>query len=121
MIELKKIVSIEDGVEYLDPTCLIDEKNWNHKDYELAKPFCDVLNYYQFNTPDAFGNAPYQRLDGFMQGFMAGAGLTLERGETLWTIRRGTRRIMTIEVPTRPDSYFQAVQDARNTFNDVFG
>ena len=56
---LKKIV-LEDGYEFLDPTELIDEINDpDFKMFSLGKPICDVLNYYQENSPDAFGNAPY--------------------------------------------------------------
>lgn len=113
---------IEDDYEYLEPTDLIDEINDpDFKYYTIAKPICDVLNYYQENTPDAFGNAPYQRLDGFMQGYLAGAGYTLERDKDVWTIKKGNRRVLIIEVPTRPEDYYEQVKDNIATRRAVFG
>lgn len=113
---------IEDDLEYLEPTDLIDEINDpDFKYLNIGKPICDVLNYYQFNTPDAFGNAPYQRLDGFMQGYLLGAGYTLEKSKDLWTVRKGTRRVLVIEVPKRPDDYYEAVKDNISTRRAVFG
>ena len=118
---LKKTID-EYNNEYLDPTSLIDEiYDPEFKYYSIAKPICDVLNYYQENTPDAFGNAPYQRLDGFMQGYLAGANLTLERAEDVWTVKKGKRRILIIEVPTRPEHYYEAVKDNAQTRAAVFG
>ena len=121
MVILKKIV-LEDGYEYLDPNELIDEKDEkSFKLYSLAKACTDVLNYYIENTPDAFGNAPYARLDGFMQGYIAGMGMELERSAEIWTIRKGKRVILRIEVPQKPISYYQAVKDNAKTLREVFG
>lgn len=118
---LKKTIN-EYNNEYLDSTKLIDEINDpDFKYYTIAKPICDVLNYYQENTPDAFGNAPYQRLDGFMQGYLAGANLTLERGDAVWTVKRGNKRIFIIEVPTKPKHYYEAVKDNAETKSAFFG
>ena len=121
MIVLKKIV-MEDGYEYLDPFKLVDEADPDsYKIYELAKVCADVLNYFIENTPDAFGNAPYARLDGFMYGYLAGKGMTLERKTDIWTIRKGKRIVMRIEVPEKPREYYEAVKDNAKTFRDVFG
>ena len=118
---LKKTIDDCDN-EYLDPTSLIDEiYDPEFKYYTIAKPICDVLNYYQENTPDAFGNAPYQRLDGFMQGYLAGANLTLEQDKNIWTVKKGKRRILIIEVPKKPKCYYEAVKDAAETLAAVFG
>lgn len=121
MTVLKKTV-LEDGYEYLDPTELINEADPNSfKIYSLAKACADVLNYYIENTPDAFGNAPYARLDGFMQGYIAGLGMELERGNELWNVRKGNRIVLQMEVPRKPTSYYEAVKDNAKTFRDVFG
>ena len=121
MTVLKKTV-LEDGYEFLDPTDLIDETDpKSFKMYSLAKACVDVLNYYIENTPDAFGNAPYARLDGFMQGYIAGLGMELERGEKIWNIRKGKRIVLQIEVPQKPQAYYEAVKDNVETFRKVFG
>ena len=120
MKHVKKTV-LEDGYEYVDADQLIDEINDpDFKWFTIAKPIIDVLNYYQENTPDAFGNAPYARLEGFMNGFLAGKGYTLEKGQTLWTVKSGSRRILTIEVPTKPEDYYAACRDARDSWESLF-
>ena len=121
MVLVKKIVQ-EDGSEYLDPVKLIDEADpKSFEVYELAKVCADVLNYYIENTPDAFGNAPYARLDGFMYGYILGTGMELERKQDIWTIRKGKRIVMKIEVPKKPQGYHEAVKDNAETFRKVFG
>ena len=122
MVVLKKIVPEDGSVEYLDPTELIDEINdRDFKMYSLAKPICDVLNYFQENSPDAFGNAPYARLEGFMRGYLAGAKLELEEAKDVWLIRKGKRKILSIEVPVKPQSYYDDLRDTRKTILEVFG
>ena len=112
----------ESGYEYLDPTDLIDEINDpTFKWFSLAKPICEVLNYYQENTPDAFGNAPYARLDGFMTGYFAGKEMEVERGKDFWIVKKGKRKIFAVEVPRKPQSYYEAVKDNIETINAVFG
>ena len=118
---LKKIV-LDDGYEYLDPTELIDEINDpDFKMFSLGKPICDVLNYYQENSPDAFGNAPYARLEGYMNGYLCGREMELEKGEDLWIIRKGKRKILAVEVPEKPQSYYDDLKDNAETRKRVFG
>ena len=118
---LKKIV-LEDGYEYLDPSELIDEMNDpNFKMYSLGKPICDVLNYYQEYSPDAFGNAPYARLEGYLNGYLCGSKMELERGKELWIVRKGRRKILAVEVPKKPQSYYDDLKDNAETRRWVFG
>lgn len=118
---LKKMV-LEDGIEYLDPTELIDEINDpDFKMFSLGKPICDVLNYYQENSPDAFGNAPYARLEGFLSGYLCGSKMELEKSKELWIVRKGKRKILAVEVPKKPQSYYNDLKDNAKTLRDVFG
>lgn len=118
---LKKIV-LEDGIEYLDPTELIDDINDpEFKMFSLGKPICDVLNYFQENSPDAFGNAPYKQLYGYMQGYIHGSKMELEQEEDLWVVRKGKRKILAIEVPKKPQSYYDDLKDISQTVKNVFG
>ncbi len=113
---------LEDGTEYLFPTTLIDESDMKSFEvYNIAKCICDVLNYFQENTPDAFGNAPYQRLDGYLAGYLHGSKLELEKGTDWWIIKKGKRTIMKIEVPSKPPRYYQELQDSAKTIRKVFG
>lgn len=121
MKTLKKKTT-ENGVEYLDPTELIDEINDpNFKWFMLAKPICEVLNYFQENSPDAFGNAPYARLEGYMYGYIHGAKMDLEREKNYWTVKKGNRKILVIEVPKKPQSYYDDLKDNAKTRQRVFG
>ena len=121
MVVFKKTV-LEDGHEYLDATQFIDETDpRSFKLFSLAKVCEDVLNYFIENTPDAFGNAPYARLKGFMQGYLAGQGMDLVRGNDIWEIRKGKRIVMRIEVPQKPAGYYEALADNARTWRDVFG
>lgn len=118
---LKKIV-LEDSNEYLDPVELIDEINDpDFKMFSLGKPICDVLNYFQENSPDAFGNALYARLEGYMFGYLHGNKMELEQGEDLWIVRKGKRKILAVEVPKKPQSYYDDLKDNAETRRRVFG
>ena len=115
MLTLKKFDL--NGCDYLDPTTLIDEQDKKSFEiYSIAKCICDVLNYYQENSPDAFGNAEYQRICGFMDGYLCGMKLTLERTETNWIVSKGKRKILSIEVPKKPDSYYICKMSENNIF-----
>lgn len=108
--------------EYLEPTELIDEINDpDFKMFSLGKPICDVLNYFQENSPDAFGNAPYARLEGYMMGYLHGGKMELEKGEDLWIVRKGKRKILAVEVPKKPQSYYDDLKDNAETRRKVFG
>lgn len=122
MVVLKKHV-LEDGGEWLDPIELLDEccPEKTEKIFMLAKACADVLNYFNENSSDAFGNAPYARKDGFLYGFLAGAGLELVQKETVWDIYKGKRIFLRVEVPKLRDSYYDEVKENKKTWLEVFG
>lgn len=121
MVVLKKVV-LSDGYEYVDPSEIIDESDEkSFKMYMLAKACCDVLNYFIDNRPDAFGNAPYSRLDGFLHGYLAGAGMEIRQGDALWDVMKGKRVVLRVEVPRLPETYYEALKDNAKTLRDVFG
>lgn len=122
MVVLKKHV-LEDGCEWLDPVDLIDDlcPEKTEKIFMLAKACADVLNYYNENSPDAFGDAPYARKDGFLKGYLTGAGLELVNRETVWDIYKGKRIFLRVEVPKLNASYYDEVKDNRETWSAVFG
>lgn len=121
MVVLRKKV-LDDGYEYLDPNELIDERDEkSFKTYVLAKTCSDVLNYFIDNSPDAFGNAPYARLDGFLHGYLCGAGMELRIHDDVWDIVKGKRVILRVEVPKLPTSYYESLKDNAKTRREVFG
>ena len=122
MVVLKKHVDA-DGFEWVDPAEVIDETNLakNDKMFVLAKSCADVLNYWLENSPDAFGDAPYARLHGFLYGYLAGAGMELEKSKEVWTIRKGKRVVLRVEVPKKPDSYYEDMKDVAETRRALFG
>ncbi len=122
MVVLKKHVT-KDGSEYLNPIEVFDENcpEKTEKIFALAKSCADVLNYWLDNTPDAFGNAPYARLYGFLYGYLAGAGMELEESEDIWTIRKGKRVVLRVEVPKKPASYYEDMKDIAETRRALFG
>ncbi len=115
MIILKKR-QLADNSEYLNATDLIDEKNLEstEKIYPIGKACADVLNYYQENTPDAYGNAPYARLDGFLQGYLAASKLELIKSQQYWDIVKNKRVLLRIEVPKKPSSHYETISDMNN-------
>ena len=122
MTVLKKHVD-EVGDEWLDPVEVWDEccPEKTEKIFLLAKACADVLNYWLDNTPDAFGDAPYARLEGFLNGFVAGAGMVLEKHEDVWDIRKGKRVVLRVEVPKKPASYYEDMKDIAETRRALFG
>lgn len=121
MVILKKQIS-DDGSEWVDPVELIDESNpQSFRLFAIAKACTDVMMYFIENSPDAFGNAPYARLEGFMSGYLAGAKLELKKKGDVWDVIKGSRVILRIEVPKLPDSYYECLKDNAKTRADVFG
>jgi hypothetical protein len=113
---------LEDGTEYLFPTTLIDESDMKSFEvYNIAKCICDVLNYFQENTPDAFGNAPYKALDGYMRGYLNGSKLDLIKEDNWWVVKKGKRTVIKIEVPKKPSSYYQELQESAKNIRKIFG
>ena len=112
-----------DGYEWLDPTDLFDEScpEKTEKVFMLGKACADVLNYFNENRSDAFGNAPYARKDGFLHGYLAGAGFDLVQRETEWDIYKGKRIFLRVEVPKLRESYYEEVRENRAAWNAAFG
>ena len=121
MIVLKKTI-LEDDYEWLDANQLIDETDIkSFKIFTLGKCVADVLNYFIENSPDAFGNAPYARLEGYMYGYIHGLGMDIKIGEKEWDIVKGKRIILRVEVPKKPVQYYEALKGNRETRRKVFG
>lgn len=72
-------------------------------------------NYYQENTPPAFGDPEYARHASYVAGFLDGCGMKETKEQTpegeLIVIKKGKRRFLVIDKVKKPRSYYNAVRD----------
>lgn len=81
----------------------------------LYKAVADRENYYQENTPTAFGDPEYKLAFGIAQGIMI-AGEIEERVRTgKMFFYKGKRLILVVEKPMRTKYYYEALSDIRKT------
>lgn len=125
MIEIK--AENIDGIEYLpDPSILIDTditmtKGVQLRNFNVYKAIQEVENYYQVNTPTPFGDPDYRQKQGFMLGLLTAYGLNIDYIEDIIEVStiKGTK-IMRIQKPLKPDSYYDDIKDIRETINNIF-
>ena len=77
-------------------------------------------NYFQTHTPPAFGDPHYSRLDGYVQGLIAGYGLNFQENKNWITITDEKNRIvMKIRRPEETDGYRETVWDNTKTLREL--
>lgn len=104
---------------------------WNGSDFEMTKKerrnydvydaIRNVENYYQVNSPTAFGDPDYSRVSGYLNGLLRGYGLDMQRTDDKIIIRTsysGTK-LMIIERPHKPDSYHKDKNEIRKLMDDI--
>ena len=91
------------------------------RDYLVYSAIAKRENYYQYNDPTAFGNPDYERLDGTVYGLMLGFDLDISTVDGYIIVRKGSKTIMMIQKPDKPDWYYDKKKDAIETWNKVFG
>lgn len=77
-MKIIELTAHTDGViSWIDSRDIFQFVNENsfvgNKLYLLADAVAEKENYFQMHSSDGFGNAPFQRLEGYMQGFLNGA------------------------------------------------
>ena len=108
------VVKLSDGSDWLDPTTVLDESNpTTFRTYTLAKSISEVLLYFLENEPDAFGNAEYARKEGFLHGYLSGIEASLCEGDDVWRVMKGNRVLLEVEVPAKPQSYWESIRENR--------
>lgn len=125
MIEIK--TENIDDIEYLsDPSILIDTditmiKGVQLRNFNVYKAIQEVENYYQVNTPTAFEDPDYRQKQGFMLGLLTAYELNIDYIEDVIEVStiKGTK-IMRIQKPLKPDSYYDDIKDIRETINNIF-
>lgn len=76
-------------------------------------------NYFQTETPTAFGNPEYSRFDGFAKGYIAGAGFEYDEVDGYIIISKGCRKYLKIEKPRRTEAYKDALRENRKTLSEL--
>lgn len=80
-----------------------------------------VENYYQFNSPTAFGNPDHRYEEGLLVGLLQGIGWTLNDDKKGWVnIYAGRELVLRVQKPKKPDSYKEELKDLRETLS-AFG
>lgn len=126
MYEVSKIEA--GGVELLPD--IVDTPIW--KDYDEIKckkgaKFAAILynavrdreNYYQENTPTAFGDPKYSRQCGFVAGILQGAGLEEKSDGGKITFMKNGKPFLVVDKISRTDAYYDAVRDNGETLRGL--
>ena len=87
----------------------------------LYEAIMERENYFQFYSPTAFGSPQYERLAGKVQGFLLAMEAEETQTETEIIIRKNNRKLLVVEKPMRPESYYEELRDCRRTQEAVFG
>ena len=84
----------------------------------LYRAIADRENYFQENTPTAFGNPEYNLYMGIVRGYMQALELeeTIENGQIV--IRENGKKILIIDKVKKPIGYHQARAEIRELRKD---
>ena len=129
--EIKKIVL--DGIEFLPDitdtplwAMLDPDRNMQSKkpDRQLAGLYAALRqreNYYQENTPTAFGDPQYSLYCGVVKGFLM--AMEAEENDVAGQIvirnSRNGKKLLVIDKPTRPASYFEDLRSNRELLREL--
>lgn len=82
----------------------------------------NVENYYQFNSPTAFGNPDHRYQEGILIGLLQGFNWTMADGKDGWiNIYAGRKQVLRVQRPKKPASYKEELEDLKKTMRAVFG
>lgn len=124
------ITKIEDSVELLPD--ITNTSIWVDYDEtecsELTKCIAMLYtaiaqreNYYQLNTPTAFGNPQYNYYCGVVNGILQARGMEEITSDGVIIIKKNNRKKLIIDKIKRPESYFDSVKDNNDTLRNLFG
>ena len=107
-------------VSETDLVCDYDASPTEKRNMLLYMALSDYENYYQFNSPTAFGNPDCSRKEGYLYGLLAAYELHIARTESIIKIiTENGRTIMIVDKLKRPDQYHKERKEAeelRNAF-----
>lgn len=123
-------VSKTDGVEALplpEDTPFWDASAFGltkkeERNYNVYNAIRAVENYYQFNSPTAFGNPDYSRACGYLSGLLQGYGLEMQKIDNKIIVKTmGGVKLMIIECPQKPESYIRDKAEINSIIRDILG
>lgn len=76
-------------------------------------------NYYQLNSPTAFGDPQYRYYCGVVVGFLQGMELEEIVEDEKIVIKGSNRKIMIIDKVKRPKSYHDSLKEINDTLNEL--
>lgn len=129
MYRIEKVMS---GDTELLPD-IVDTPIWNEHDIfnnskiskriqllaALYKAIEQRENYYQLNSPTAFGNPQYRYYCGVVVGFLQGMELEEIVENEKIVIKGNNRKIMVIDKVNRPKSYHDSLKEINDTLNEL--
>lgn len=86
----------------------------------LYRAVADRENYYQENTPTAFGDPDYKLAYGIAQGIMIAGEIEQRERNGKMFFYKGKRLILVVDKPIRTKYYYEALADIRKT-REAFG
>lgn len=116
---------IEDGIEFLPCQCeeLTHDFESNVDNTRLKILFllydyiCKRENYFQFNTPTAYGNPEFDRISGIVTGILIGSNFIEEIENGKIVIKSGNRKIIVIEKPEKTRYYHESLREIREAMD----
>lgn len=122
MIYIRKYVDQDCEVELLPDyteTELFVEMGTPSQERRMVvyKALSEMLNYYQLNSPTAYGNPEYSRLSGYLDGLLYAYQLDLGfvDGVACIQTRKGTV-LLKCDVPRKPKTYFEEMKEIDSLF-----
>jgi len=76
-------------------------------------------NYYQFNTPSAFGDSMYSYYCGVVQGILLASEMEEDNKDDQIVIRKGKKRILVIDKVKRPGGYYESVRENSEVWREL--
>lgn len=126
MYKVEKIMS---GDTELLPD-IVDTPIW--KDYDEANCSKNVRviaalykaieqreNYYQLNSPTAFGDPQYRYYFGLVVGILQGSEMEEVSIDNLIVIKRNNKRILVIDKIKRSQEYYDSVKEINDTLHEL--
>lgn len=124
------ISKTEDDVEFLPD--ITDTPIWadydtfqcNHSVKCIAMLYSAISkreNYYQFNTPSAFGDPQYKYYCGVVDGILQASGMEEIICDNIIIIKKNNTKKLIIDKMKRTQSYINHIKDNNNVLQSVLG
>lgn len=92
------------------------------RNYNIYNAIRAVANYYQFNSPTAFGNPDYSRACGYLSGLLQGYGLEMQKIDNKIIVKTvGGTKLMIVECPQKPECYYKDRAEMNRIMKDISG